>query len=102
VFSPVGDMVLHISLGSLFTETVLDMCRVFRAAGGSAVILSGGYDRERAEVDLLSGAADLIAFGRPYIANPDLVARLKNGHTLAEPDQSTFYSPGSKGYTDYK
>jgi N-ethylmaleimide reductase len=81
--------------------TVQDMCRVFRAAGGGAVILSGGYDRDRAEVDLISGAADLIAFGRPYIANPDLVARLKNGHILAEPDQATFYSPGSKGYTDY-
>jgi len=82
-------------------STVTAMCREFRAAGGRAVILSGGYDRERAEADLLSGAADLIAYGRPYIANPDLVERLKSGIPLAEADQATFYTPGPVGYTDY-
>jgi len=46
-------------------------------------------------------AADLIAFGRPFISNPDLVARLKQGKPLAEPDQTTFYTPGPAGYTDY-
>lgn len=81
--------------------TVKAMCHEFRAAGGRAVILSGGYDRERAEADLQSGAADLVAFGRPYIANPDLVKRLKVGILLAEPDQTTFYSPGKEGYVDY-
>ncbi|MEI7879296.1 MAG: alkene reductase, partial [bacterium] len=64
-------------------------------------ILSGGYDRDRAESDLQSGAADLIAFGRPFIANPNLVARLRDGIPLATPDMTTFYTPGSKGYTDY-
>ena len=81
--------------------TVQTMCREFRSAGGGAVILSGGYDRERAETDLQSGAAELVAFGRPFISNPDLVDRLKTGAPLAEADQSTFYSPGPAGYSDY-
>lgn len=77
------------------------ICRNFRTAGGGAVILSGGYDRERAETDLTSGAADLIAFGRPFLANPDLVARLRGNAPLNEADQNTFYTPGEQGYTDY-
>lgn len=96
-------LVDHSAMGALKPEatTVSAICRGFRAAGGRAIILSGGYDRERAEADLQSGAADLIAYGRPFISNPDLVERLKKGIALAEPDQSTFYSPGSVGYSDY-
>jgi len=82
-------------------DTVSAMCRQFRAAGGGNVILSGGYDRQRAEADLQSGAADLIAYGRPFISNPDLVERLQSGHALAEADQATFYTPGPAGYSDY-
>ena len=48
-----------------------------------------------------SGAADLVGFGRPYLANPDLVARYKAGTELNAPDFATFYTPGEKGYTDY-
>jgi N-ethylmaleimide reductase len=81
--------------------TVAGMCQGFRAAGGQEVILSGGYDLARAEADLDSGAADLIAIGRPFIANPDLVERLRDGKLLAEPDQATFYTPGPVGYTSY-
>ena len=96
-------LVDHSAMGAPRPEpvTVTAMCREFRAAGGRAVILSGGYDRERAEADLQSGAADLIAYGRPFISNPDLVERLKNGAPLAEADQATFYSPGPVGYSDY-
>ena len=96
-------LVDHSSMGAPKPEpaTVKAICQEFRTSGGKAIILSGGYDRERAEVDLASGAADLIAFGRPFIANPDLVLRLKNGQPLAEADQTTFYSPGNPGYTDY-
>ena len=82
-------------------STVQTICREFRKSGGQAVILSGGYDRERAEADLAGGAADLVAFGRPFIANPDLVERLQAAAPLAEADQATFYSPGPAGYTDY-
>ena len=64
-------------------------------------VLSGGYDRARAEVDLVEGKGDLVAFGRPYLANPDLAAKLASGAALAAPDFATFYTPGPKGYTDY-
>lgn len=71
----------------------------------NTLILSGGYDVARAEADLQSGRADLIAFGRAFIANPDLVARLEQGVELTQPDASTFYAPGPEGfhqgYTDY-
>jgi N-ethylmaleimide reductase len=73
-----------------------------RQAFKGAYILSGGYDLARAEADLAEGKGDLVAFGRPFIANPDLVTKLKTGKPLAQPDFSTFYTPGEKGYTDYK
>lgn len=96
-------LVDHSSMGAPKPDpaTIMAMSLGFRAAGGRAIILSGGYDRDRAETDLQSGGADLVAFGRPYIANPDLVERFRAGSGLAEPDQSTFYTPGPKGYTDY-
>ncbi|MDD2897644.1 MAG: alkene reductase [Desulfuromonadaceae bacterium] len=81
--------------------TVGAICTKFRGSGGGAVILSGGYDRERAEADLMSGAADLIAYGRPFISNPDLVEQLQADAPLIDADQATFYSPGAAGYTDY-
>ena len=69
------------------------------------LILSGSYDAKRAEAVLESGLADLVAFGRPFIANPDLVERLRTGAELAQPDPATFYAPGpngfEQGYIDY-
>lgn len=66
------------------------------------LILSGGYDINRAEQDIENKSGDLIAFGRPFINNPDLVYRLQNGKPLStELDMNTFYTPDSKGYTDY-
>ena len=67
----------------------------------NTLILSGGYNRERAEKDLESGLADLIAFGKLFISNPDLVARLEQNADLADFDKNTFYSSDKKGYTDY-
>lgn len=72
-----------------------------REAFDGPVILSGGYDRDRAEADLQAGKGDLVAFGRPFLANPDLVQRLRDGTELNAPDFDTFYTPGEKGYTDY-
>lgn len=65
------------------------------------VIVNGGYDRRRAAAAIADGAADAVAFGIPFIANPDLVARFRNGLPLAEADSNTFYTPGGAGYIDY-
>jgi N-ethylmaleimide reductase len=73
----------------------------FRELFKGALILSGGYDAARAEKDLADGKCDLIAVGRPILANPDLVARWKAGAELNAPDINTFYTPGPQGYTDY-
>ncbi|ATY32364.1 alkene reductase [Sphingomonas psychrotolerans] len=64
-------------------------------------IANQGYDRERAIAAIAEGRANLVAFGRPFIANPDLVERMKRGVPLAEVDPSTLYGGGAKGYTDY-
>jgi N-ethylmaleimide reductase len=73
----------------------------YRAAGGQgAWMVNNGYDLPLAQQALADGA-DLVAFGKSYIANPDLVARLKAGGPFNAPDKSTFYGGGEKGYTDY-
>jgi len=66
-----------------------------------AYIANNGYDLELADKVLEAGAADLIAFGKPFISNPDLVERLKRGAPLNAWDTATFYGGGAKGYTDY-
>ncbi|MBI4716163.1 MAG: alkene reductase [Nitrospirae bacterium] len=77
------------------------MKAAFRRIFKRTLILSGGYNAARAESDLAAGKADLIAVGRPLLANPDLVARWKSGAPENPPDPDTFYTPGPKGYTDY-
>jgi N-ethylmaleimide reductase len=74
-----------------------------RAAFRGAIIWCGGFTtRESAQAALDTGLVDLIAFGRPYIANPDLAERLKHGWPLAEADRSTYYTRrGEVGYTDF-
>jgi N-ethylmaleimide reductase len=74
---------------------------MFRSTFRRTLILSGGYDAARAESDLAAGKADLIAVGKPFLANPDLVARWKANAAVNAPDMSTFYTPGPKGYIDY-
>jgi N-ethylmaleimide reductase len=66
-----------------------------------AYIANNGYDFELASKVLAANEADLIAFGKPFISNPDLVERLKRGAPLTAPDKATFYGGGAKGYTDY-
>lgn len=92
-------LVDHSSMGApVVPDSVKE---TFRREFKGALILSGGYDAERAESDLEAGKCDLIAVGRPFLANPDLVERWKTGAPLNEPDMSTAYSPGPKGYIDY-
>jgi N-ethylmaleimide reductase len=66
-----------------------------------ALMLNGGYDRARADADIAAGRAEMIAFGVPFLANPDLPERLRRGTALNTPDQATFYGGGARGYTDY-
>jgi N-ethylmaleimide reductase len=73
----------------------------YRAAGGTgAWMVNNGYDLPLAQ-QAVDGGADLVAFGKPYIANPDLVARLQAGGPFNTPDKMTFYGGGAQGYTDY-
>src|SRR4029453_12187790 len=65
------------------------------------LIVNGGYDRERANAVIRHGVADLVSFGKAFLANPDLPQRLKIGAALNVPDPDTFYGGGEKGYVDY-
>ena len=75
--------------------------RALREAYRGTIMVAGGYDGARARAILESGLADVVAFGRPYISNPDLDARLAAGLPWAEPDRATFYGGDARGYTDY-
>jgi N-ethylmaleimide reductase len=77
------------------------MKKMLRDNFNGTFILSGNYDAKRADQDIADGKGDLVAFGRPYISNPDLVERFREGAELAIPDQSTFYTPGPEGYLTY-
>jgi N-ethylmaleimide reductase len=93
-------LVDHSSMGApVVTAEIKSAVRnLFR----NTLILSGGYNFEKAEADLLNGKCDLVAFGRPFINNPDLVERLKNEWTLSSDLKfDLFYTPGPDGYTDY-
>jgi len=88
----------HSSMGA--PPVSAEVKRLIRENFKGLYILSGGYEtRERADADLKEGRGDLVAFGRPFIANPDLVQKLKSGAALKAPDQATFYTPGPEGYT---
>ncbi len=65
------------------------------------LLSTGGYTPESAERALEKGSADLIGFGRLFLANPDLPRRIAQATSLNEPDRATFYSPGARGYVDY-
>lgn len=89
----------HSAMGA--PEVSSELKASIRAAFKGKYILSGGYDVARADADLDAQRGDLVAFGRPFISNPDLVSKLKSDQELVAPDFSTFYTPGEKGYTDY-
>lgn len=99
----IGLLYLHIvDHSSMGTPEVKPSIKIkIRNAFKNTLILSGGYDSRRAEIDLIEKKADLIAFGRPFIANPNLVTKIKTGAPIINPDVSTFYTAGEKGYTDY-
>lgn len=89
----------HSSMGAPEVSDNLKM-KIKNAFGGT-IIISGGLDKEKAENALQDGKGELTAFGRPILANPDFVYRIKNDLELNQPDFRTFYTLGEKGYTDY-
>ena len=93
-------LVDHSALGA--PEVPVAIKQTIREKLQNTLILAGGYSKETAERDLQSGMADLIAFGRPFITNPDLVERMLNDLPIDTAyDFNTFYSADEKGYTDY-
>ncbi|PAU94886.1 alkene reductase [Aliifodinibius salipaludis] len=78
-----------------------EVTKYFREIYEGTIITNVGYDKESGNKAIKDGIADLLAYGRPFIANPDLPARFAAGAELNEPDQSTFYGGGEEGYTDY-
>ena len=84
------------------SEPVFDAIRLaFRKGGGSAYVANGAYDAASAEERIANGKADAVAFGKPFISNPDLAERFRRGAPLAEWDRDTFYGGGAEGYTTY-
>jgi N-ethylmaleimide reductase len=79
----------------------LRMVELMRNKYRGKLIMAGGFDHDTAEQWLEQGKADLIAFGRKFIANPDLPERFRTRAPLNADDRPTYYGGGSKGYTDY-
>ena len=92
---------LHVLEGDMMTKTSVLDYRALRTQATCPYIANNGYDLSRAQAAISSGAADLIAFGVPFLANPDLVYRLREKLPLNEVDPTTFYRGGESGYTDY-
>ncbi len=90
----------HSSMGA--PEVPASIKKAIRHNFKNTMILAGGYDIARAEADIESGLGNLIAFGRPFINNPDLVDRMKNNYPLSQDFKADLlYSADEKGYTDY-
>lgn len=92
---------LHVLEGDMSSTVPAVDYRELRRRFGGTYIANNGYDRARAMAAIEQGSADLIAFGKPFIANPDLVTRLRRDLPLAPSDPATFYGGDERGYTDY-
>jgi N-ethylmaleimide reductase len=74
---------------------------ILREIFDGSLIVNGGYDAQSGHAAIASGEADLVAFGVPFLANPDLPARYRANAALNTADPATFYAGEEKGYTDY-
>jgi N-ethylmaleimide reductase len=93
-------LVDHSAMGA--PAVPLEIKKLIRHNFKNTLILCGGFDKESAEAAIKSGLTDLVAFGRPFINNPDLVEKFENNSPLAEDlNMDLFYTAGEKGYTDY-
>jgi len=97
----------YIHLTEPFTDVtanphaVQEVAKHFRKIYTGTIIINRAFNKETATQVINDGDADLVSFGTPFIANPDLVERYRTDSQLNTPDQDTFYTPGPKGYTDY-
>lgn len=87
--------------GTFGSTSVSRLSPVLRKHFNGPMVLNSDYDLKRSQDDLSAGIADAISFGRPFLANPDLVDRLRKNATLNEDRMETYYSQGAEGYTDY-
>jgi N-ethylmaleimide reductase len=92
---------LHVMRADMAGLQTGDLLTPMRERFGGVLVANMGYDPSEAEAVVAAGAVDAVAFGRAFIANPDLPERIARGATLASPDPGSFYTPGSEGYTDY-
>ncbi|HEC19065.1 MAG TPA: alkene reductase [Gammaproteobacteria bacterium] len=99
--SPLGLAYLHVLEGDMASDTRALDYRHIRDIFGGIYMANNGYTRERAMTAITNGDADLVAFGRLYIANPDLVKRFAENAPLNASDPETFYGGDAHGYTDY-
>jgi N-ethylmaleimide reductase len=99
----IGVAYLHLAEGDWAGGEPLteDYRRALREAYDGSIILCGNYTAKQANQRIERGDADAVAFGRAYLANPDLVERIRANAPLNTPDESTFYGGAEKGYTDY-
>lgn len=89
---------LHLGISAIIPQQTLD---AIRSGFAGTIILCNGLTPETAEAALNEGFADLVAFGRAFLANPDLDRRIAENAELNQPDYNTLYTPGPEGYTDY-
>lgn len=94
----IGITYIHVSANPQIPQKTFD---AIRSDFSNTIILSNGLNAETAEAAITAGFADIIAFGRAFLANPDLVSRIEKGAPLNPVDFNTLYTPGEKGYTDY-
>lgn len=92
---------MHILEGDMLSQQRQVDYRALRDSYKGVYMANNGYDKARAQTGLAKGDCDLIAFGVPFLANPDLVNRFKTDASLNTPDQDSFYGGDEKGYTDY-
>jgi N-ethylmaleimide reductase len=91
----------NVTLAEAERQKVADVLGFIRPRWRRTLIAAGNFDLERARATIRDGRADLVAFGRDFISNPDLVTRLRHGYPLARRDPAEWYGAGAEGYTDY-
>lgn len=83
-----------------YAET--EIAKRYRPMYNGTIIINANFDQEKGNQVIEEGNADLVAFGKPYVSNPDLVERFEQNVPLTDWDEKTFYTPGEKGYLDYE